>query len=162
MALTSRFPLKIICIALLASFAGCGTTVVKAPPPEAVLAGTWSVVFDPPGYNESLVFDENGHVTERIIQFGSGVGSTTVTQTNIHKSTSVDGAAVHIELVDTGTLLPGGSTVPDCPLFQTCTVVFDGSINDALNVISGRFSIQSTSANMTTSTDQGGATLTKQ
>jgi hypothetical protein len=107
-----------------------------------VLAGYWNVTFDPPGLNEVLVFDEIGHISQRIITTGSGVGAITDTDTNVHKSTSVNGNVVHIETND--------------------GAVFDGTMNDDKNVITGRFSSVVVIGDHTISRDEGAATLTKQ
>jgi hypothetical protein len=142
LALLRKFAFSVCGIGLLGIVASCGVSVIKPPPPEAVLAGYWNVTFDPPGLNEVLVFDEIGHIAQRIITTGSGVGAITDTDTNVHKSTSVNGNVVHIETND--------------------GAVFDGTMNDDKNVITGRFSSVVVIGDHTISRDEGAATLTKQ
>lgn len=134
-------PAKAVAIALvvLASGANCGISLNVTPPPEAVLLGAWTVTFTPDtGVNETLVFNEVGRLIERRIK----VGSTTVSQTDVHRLTRVTGNAVHIETTDNN--------------------VFDGTLNADKNVISGTFSTVLTIGGTMISTENGGATLTKQ
>lgn len=124
---------------LLVGVGACGVTFVSTPPPEAVLAGAWKVAFVPDtGLDETLIFDANGRLSERRIK----VGTTTVSQTDVHRLTRVTGNAVHIETSDNN--------------------VFDGTLNDAKNVISGDYSTIIVAGGTTISNDNGLATLTKQ
>lgn len=133
------FPLA--CVVLVVIAGGCQTAPL-VPPPEAVLEGTWELVPDQQLdlTRNIFVFDELGQMTEMRSVFLT----ITITERDIHRSTSVVGSAVTI------------TTRGD--------LVFTGTFNDDFTVATGslstKFTIPFTSTEV--SIDQGTATLTKQ
>ncbi|HVP12245.1 MAG TPA: hypothetical protein VMV94_13790 [Phycisphaerae bacterium] len=123
--------------------AGCG--VLFAPPPEAVLAGTWNLTTQTtePLTQLLLTFDQNGTLTTIVYQIGTDLAITTAV---VSSSTDVNGKQVTIS-----TTFLGG------------TLSFNGTLNDANNVITGTLTTEIVLAPLTTVTINGGAaTLTKQ
>jgi len=130
-----------VCILFMGIGSGC-ETVPSVPPPEAVLAGTWDLIPDQDLVltRNVLVFDELGRITE----LRSVFLAITVTERDIHRSTSVVGHAVTI--ATTGDLL------------------FEGIFNDDFTVATGKLSTEFTIpfTSIEISINQGDATLTKQ
>jgi hypothetical protein len=87
-------------------FSGCAA----APPPEAVMSGTWKLTTDQPSALPTtyLTFDSNGNLTQ--IQFVTSKG--TITQSNLNSTTLVN-----------------GSTVTISATFGVSTVSFNGTLN---------------------------------
>lgn len=127
---------------LLAAPVSCNITLT--PPPEAVLAGSWKVaVSNNTDLDETLVFDATGKLIERRIR----AGATTVSQTDVHRSTKVDGNTVRIQTV--GDQLFGGDNV------------FEGTFNADKTIIIGTLSTVISAGSTTITTSVGNATLTK-
>lgn len=130
----------LVCILLL-GIGGCevGPAV---PPAEAVLEGTWDLVpaQDSGLTRNVLVFDGLGRITEMRSVFLT----ITITERNVHRSTSVVGETVTIA--------------------TTGDLIFEGTFNDDFTVATGSLSTRFTIPFTTTeiSIDQGAATLTKQ
>jgi len=131
----------LVCILLWGIGGGC-QTVPAVPPPEAVLEGTWDLtpVQDIGLTRNVFVFDAFGRITEMRSVFLT----ITVTERNIHRSTSVVG--LNVTIATTGDL------------------IFEGTFNDDFTVATGSLSTRFTIPFTTTeiSVDQGEATLTKQ
>jgi len=132
------------CLAILFGSASCNVRLgPPPPPPEAALEGTWKFTLSTdPSLDEVLVFDDTGRLVER----RRTVGATTISQTDIHRSTKVDGDSVTIEAV--GDLGENN--------------VFEGSFNADKTVITGTLSNVITLGSTTFTTKIGDATLTKQ
>lgn len=128
-----------ILTAITLALAGCGTSSV--PPAEAVLFGSWLLGSTDSGQNGKVyVFDANGRLTE----IRSTSGNTTLIERDVHDSVTVVGMNVSVRTKG--------------------NVIFEGTLNDALNLITGtlrsEFTIPFT--NNVISTNYGNATLTKQ
>jgi YD repeat-containing protein len=125
----------------MVTFLAGGCDVNVTPPAEAVLFGTWLLGSSDSGQNGKVyVFDAAGKLTE----IRTTSGNTTLVERNVHGATQVVGMNVSIRTKG--------------------NVIFEGTLNDTLNLISGmlrsEFTIPFT--NNVISTDYGAATLTKQ
>ncbi len=118
---------------------GCDITVT--PPPEAILQGVWELTNSQFGLSKrTLEFDGQGH----LIKSRTIIGSITITDSDQHRLTRVNGSNVRIE--------------------TTGNLVFEGTLNDTSTVITGKltteFEIPFIGVQVTV--DNGDATLTKQ
>lgn len=133
-----RQTLLLLAVPVLTSGQNCNVGFNITPPAEAVLFGSWNVLLaSNPSLQEILVFNESGRLIERRIT----VGSTTVSQPDVHRLTRVSGNNVRIETSDNN--------------------VFEGTLNADKNIIDGKFSTIISIGNTTITTDNGGVTLTK-
>lgn len=130
---------------LLVGIFGCPEL---APPPEAVLEGTWELVptisFGPQLEHLYLTFDSDGDLSQVKYTF---VDLTTVTWDYPPGSVSVDGDQVHISSTQSGNGLTFDGTLDSA----TDPTKADGEVTANLNVRSVHFSVS-----------QGEARLVKQ
>lgn len=118
---------------------GCGFSV--APPPEAILQGVWELTNSQFGLSKRILeFDGQG----RLSKSKTIIGSITITDSDQHRLTRVDGSNVRIE--------------------TTGNLIFEGTLNDSLTEIIGKltteFEIPFTGIQVMV--DNGDAKLTKQ
>ncbi|MFQ5428750.1 MAG: hypothetical protein ACE5E1_00445 [Phycisphaerae bacterium] len=131
---TKRFRL-VAMMMLPALMVGCQAV----PGPEAILAGAWELTKDsgPSLSRTILVFDDFGRLTEiRTI-----IGNTTVADRNVSGTATVDGAAL--------------------ALTTSTNLKFTGTFNADFTVATGNLFTEFTLFGVTTTTDEGSATLTK-
>ena len=137
---TTRSRFATILVPMVTLFAG-GCDVNVTPPAEAVLFGAWLLGSSDSGQNGKVyVFDAAGRLTE----IRTTSGNTTLVERDVHDTTQVVGMNVSVRTKG--------------------NVIFEGTLNDALNLITGtlrsEFTIPFT--NNVISTNYGAATLTKQ
>lgn len=133
----------LLVVPLIALLHGCGVT----NPPEAILAGTWSLVPDntpvPALTTLLLTFDSNGNWTQVQYQIGT---SATVTKSISTGDTTVDGSDVTISAT-----IGFGDTIS-----------FQGTLDSTNTVITGNITTILNSAGQTVTINNGPATMTKQ
>ena len=129
------------CILFLVIGGGCQTAPL-VPPPEAVLEGTWDLTPDHELVltRNVFVFNELGRITEMRSVFLA----ITITERDIHRSTSVVGN--NVTIATTGDLIFEGT--------------FNADFTVATGSLSTKFTIPFTSTEI--SIDKGTATITKQ
>jgi hypothetical protein len=112
-------------------------------PPEAVLAGTWSVTAeDSPDLKELVfTFDSNGNLSNVTYQVGSN-------------------ASISVPAPESTTEV-NGSSVTISSTFLNNSVVFEGTMNSTNTVITGTLTTQITVGGLIITIDNGAATLTK-
>ena len=122
---------------------GCAS---PSKPPEAVLAGTWSLVpanATTPALSELLLtFDSNGNLTQTQYQVGSNA---VVTTPIIGGDTTVNGSDVTISVGFLGN-----------------TLSFAGTLNSTNDLATGNLTTVITVGLSTVTIDNGAATMTKQ
>ncbi len=145
----------IFLLILAGSFATAGCeTVPQVPPPEAVLAGTWTLTPERKdlGFSrKQLVFDGNGVLTQISTETASLLGDpTTIIEKNLQLHSVVSGKAVEILMTP--------KTFPGDGVFK-----FNGTFSDDFLSANGTLSteVQIIFTNTTVSTQQGNATLMK-
>ncbi len=128
-------------VPLAALLGGCPQ---PAPPPEAVLQGTWLVtVAQNPDLKTLLVtFDENGNVTEVQYKLGDNALITVTSPTGV---ATVDGQNVVISAT-----------------FNDNGLTFNGTLNGDNTVITGNLTTQIVVGGVIVTVNNGPATLTKQ
>jgi hypothetical protein len=138
----SRRRALLLVVPLLALMHGCAS-----PPPEAILAGTWSLVPTnatiPALTTLLLTFDSNGNWTQVQYQIGSNA---TVTRSITTGDTTVNGSDVTIS-----SSLGFGDTVSFAGTLDSTNTVITGNITTILN-----------SSGQTITINNGPATMTKQ
>jgi hypothetical protein len=133
--------LAVLAMPLTGLLAGCFT---PAPPAAAVLAGTWAVtVENAPDLKELLLtFDSSGNIQTVQYQIGSNAIITVPAPVG---ATSVENSTVSISVS-----------------FNTNTLAFNGTLDDANNVITGSLTTLIAVGDVTVTIDNGPTTLTKQ
>ena len=130
-------------VILLAGVSG-GCNSFFPPPPEAILAGTWSLTTSSvPDLTEFLlIFDQNGHLTTVEYRIGSDL---LITAPAPESSTTVDGTEVFISAIFFGNSLN-----------------FHGLLNDSNTVITGTLTTRIDAGIAIITINDGPATMTKQ
>ena len=121
---------------------GCFQPVT--PPASAVLAGTWAVTAENTPELKQLLFtfDANGNL--QTVQYQIAANAI-ITVPSPFGETSVEDDAVTISMT-----------------FFTNTLAFNGTLNDAKNVITGDLTTRISVAGASVAIDHGPATLTRQ
>lgn len=132
---------KFLTLVVGAVAVGGGCDITITPPPEAILQGVWELSNSEFGLSKrTLEFDGQG----RLSRARTIIGAITLTDSDQHRLTRVNGSNVRIETSD--------------------NLIFEGTFNDTSTVITGKltteFEIPFTGIQVTV--DNGDATLTKQ
>jgi hypothetical protein len=107
----------------------CGGCPAAAPPPEAVLAGSWALTTNQPSNLPPTVlnFDANGNFTSIVYT----VGGATITQTPINGSTLVSGTTVTVSQS-----LTNGSSLNFVGQLNAANTQASGTLIATLNITS--------------------------
>lgn len=114
--------LSVCAVASLGFVVGC--PIVPTPPAEAVFEGTWTVTPAEPGDFEGFAYEARFDSSGKLVEI---------------TGTRPDGATASLDVDDATTTLDGSSVTVSIPR-PTRTTVFNGTLSDDQNTITGTIS----------------------